>query len=249
MRVSRSALLRACLLASIPIASFAQTEPVIIEAESGTLGANLATGVSGTTTYVTTTVNRTTPPSVPHIGTYSVTFPAGGNWELYARIQVGPAGANDDSFYFGNGFGTPVPETGNWSLQNEANTGFTNAASTVLVGGSAGSNVFKWIKITGAQGPNPWVVNPAALTQTFQWGSREDGLWLDKFAFGRQGVCYTVANLDNGQSATGTCPPPPPTRTSGWRHCSRTSRTMTSNPTARSPCITARSRWCARART
>src|SRR6187402_1327147 len=146
MRVSRSALLRACLLASIPIASFAQTEPVIVEAESGTLGASLSTGVSGTTTYVFGASNRTTPPSVPFIGTYSVTFPAGGNWELYARIQVGPNGANDDSFYFGNGFGTPVPETGNWALQNEANTGFTNAASTVLVGGSAGSNVFKWIK-------------------------------------------------------------------------------------------------------
>jgi endo-1,4-beta-xylanase len=168
MRVSRSALLRACLLASIPIASFAQTEPVVFEAESGTLGANLTTGVSGAATYVTTTVNRTTPPSVPHIATYSVTFPSGGNWELYARIQVGPNGANDDSFYFGQGFITPVPETGAWALQNEANTGFTNPASTVLVGGAAGSNVFKWIKITGAQGPNPWVVPAGALTQTFQ---------------------------------------------------------------------------------
>ena len=47
MRIPGSALLRACLLASIPIASFAQTEPVIIEAESGLLGANLATNVDG----------------------------------------------------------------------------------------------------------------------------------------------------------------------------------------------------------
>jgi endo-1,4-beta-xylanase len=210
MKFTRSALLRACLLASIPITSFAQTEPVVFEAESGTLGASLTTGVSGTTTYVTTTANRTTPPSVPFIATHSVTFPSGGNWELYARIQVGPNGANDDSFYFGQGFITPVPETGAWALQNEANTGFTNPASTVLVGGSAGSNVFKWIKITGAQGPNPWVVPAGSLTQTFQWGTREDGLFLDKFAFGRAGVCYTVANLDNGQSATGVCPPPPP---------------------------------------
>ena len=200
----------ACLFASVPIASFAQTEPVVFETETGALGANLTTGTLNGTTYVTTTANRTTAPAVPDIGTYSVTFPAAGNWELYARIQVGPNGANDDSFYFGNGFGTPVPETGNWALQNEANTGFTNSAATVLVGGNAGSGVFKWIKITGAQGPNPWVVPPGALTQTFQWGSREDGLFLDKFAFGRQGVCYTVANLDNGQSATGTCPPPPP---------------------------------------
>jgi endo-1,4-beta-xylanase len=210
MRISAGALLRACLLASIPITSFAQTEPVIIEAESGALGANLTTGTANGATYVTTTANRTTPPTVPHIASYTVTFPESGNWELYARILVGPNGANDDSFYFGNGFGTPVPETGNWALQNEANTGYTNAASTVLVGGNAGSNVFKWIKITGAQGPNPWVVPAGSLSQTFQWGSREDGLFLDKFAFGRRGVCYTVANLDAGQSATGTCPPPPP---------------------------------------
>ena len=33
---------------------------------------------------------------------------------------------------------------------------------------------------------------------------------MDKLAFGVAGVCYTVANLDSGTSATGTCPPPPP---------------------------------------
>jgi endo-1,4-beta-xylanase len=210
MKLTPGALLRACLFASIPIATFAQTEPVVVEAESGTLGVNLTTGAVGGATYVTTTANRTTPPAVADIATYTVAFPAPGNWELYARIQVGPNGPNDDSFYFGNGFGTQVPETGNWALQNEANTGFTNPDSTVLLGGNAGSNVWKWIKITGAQGPNPWVVPAGALTQTFQWASREDGLLFDKLAFGRTGVCYTVANLDNQQAASGTCPPPPP---------------------------------------
>jgi endo-1,4-beta-xylanase len=211
MRIPGSALLRACLFASLPIASFAQTEPVIVETETGTLGANLTTGTQDGATYVTTTASRTTPPTAPDIATYSITFPAAGDYELYARILVGPGSFNDDSFYFGQGFGEKTPEVGaQWALQNEANTGYTNPAATVLVGGSAGSNVFKWIKITGAQGPNPWVVPAGQLTQTFQWASREDGLLLDKFAFGRTGVCYTVANLDNGQSATGTCPPPPP---------------------------------------
>ena len=201
----------ACLLFAIPTAAFAQTEPVIFEAEGGTLGANLTTSISGTTTYVTTSVNTTTPPAAAHIGSNSVTFPSGGNWELYARVLVGPNGANDDSFYFGQGFGVKTPELpADWALQNEAGTGFTNPAASVVVGGTAGSNVFKWIKLTGAQGPAAWVVPADALTQTFQWGSREDGLQLDKFAFGRPGVCYTVANLDNGQAATGTCPPPPP---------------------------------------
>ncbi len=211
MKLSGSALLRACLLAFVPIVSYAQTEPVTVEAESGVLGANLATGVDGTVTFVTTTVNRTTPPTAPHIGTYTVTFPAAGNYELYARYSVGPDGPNDDSWYFGQGFGEKTPEAGaQWALQNEAGTGFTNPAATVLNGGAAGSNVFKWVKITGSQGPAAWVVPAGALTQTFQFGTREDGMRMDKFAFGRAGVCYTVANLDAGQSATGTCPPPPP---------------------------------------
>ena len=76
------------------------------------------------------------------------------------------------------------PETGAWSLQNEAGTGFTNPTATVLNGGAAGSNVWKWVKITGSQGPAAWVVPAGALTQTFQWGSREDGMLFDKFAFG-----------------------------------------------------------------
>jgi endo-1,4-beta-xylanase len=211
MRLPASALLRACLLACIPIASYAQTEPVIVEAESGVLGANLATNVDGAVTFVTTTVNRTTPPTAPHIATYSVTFPAAGNYELYARYSVGPDGPNDDSWYFGQGFGEKTPEVGNqWALQNEAGTGFTNPAATVLNGGNTGSNVFKWVKITGSQGPAAWVVPGGALTQTFQFGSREDGMRMDKFAFGRAGVCYTVNDLNTAGPATGTCPPPPP---------------------------------------
>jgi endo-1,4-beta-xylanase len=217
MRISRSALLRACLTTFIPIASYAQTEPVIIEAESGTLGANIATAVDGAVTFVTTTANRTTSPSAPHIGTYSVTFPASGNWELYARYSVGLGlpttdGPNDDSWYFGQGFGVKTPEGGGdqWALQNEAGTGFTNLTATVLNGGNAGSNVFKWVKITGSQGPAAWVVPAGALTQTFQFGTREDGMRMDKFAFGRAGVCYTVNDLNIAGPATGTCPPPEP---------------------------------------
>jgi endo-1,4-beta-xylanase len=206
-----SALLRATLLASIPLASYSQTAPVIVEAESGTLGANIATAADGAVTYVTTTANRTTPPTAPHIGTYTITFPASGNWELYARYSVGPDSANDDSWYFGQGFGEKVPEQGNqWALQNEAGTGFTNPSATVLNGGAAGSNVFKWVKITGSQGPAAWVVPAGALTQIFQFGTREDGMRMDKFAFGRAGVCYTVADLDGALPASGTCPPPPP---------------------------------------
>ncbi len=211
MKRFASALVRACIFTAAPFAAWGQSEPVIIEAESGTLGANLAVGTLDGATYVTTTVNRTTPPSAPHIGTYLVTFPAAGNYELYARFYVGPGGGNDDSWYFGQGFGEKQPENGGqWALWNDPTAGFRNPADTVLVGGNAGFPNFRWVKVTGAQGPGAWTVPAGALTQVFQWGTREDGMFMDKLAFGRPGVCYTVADLDAGRSATGTCPPPPP---------------------------------------
>ena len=49
-----------------------------------------------------------------------------------------------------------------------------------------------------------------ALTQTFYWATREDGMRMDKFAFGRQGSWYTVNDLDTGGPATGIAPPTPP---------------------------------------
>jgi endo-1,4-beta-xylanase len=186
----------------------AQTQPVVVEAESGTLGASLTTATAGAVTYITTTENSGVNPTPARTAVYQVTFPAAGNYELYARILTGPVGGNDDSFYVGNGFNT----TTNWSgAYNTSTGGFTGANQTVVPEGSAGQNVYKWVKLSGfSVGPNTWVVPAGALTQTFAWGSREDGLNFDKFAFGVQGVCYTVANLDGGQNASGTCPPPPP---------------------------------------
>ena len=202
-------MLAAALL--VPVVAYSQTEPVIFEAESGALGADLTTATLNDVTYVTTTLNGTTPPTAGRIASYTVTFPSAGTYELYARYRVGPDAANDDSWYFGQGFGAKTPENGpDWALQNEPNTGFTAPTATVLNGGSSPSQVFKWVKLTGSQGPTAWVVSDGALTQTFQWGAREDGMFMDKFAFGHAGVCYTVANLDAGTSATGTCPPPPP---------------------------------------
>jgi endo-1,4-beta-xylanase len=200
------------LFALVPITTYAQTEPVIVEAESGTLGTSLTTGTLNGVDYVTTTVNATTSPTADRIATYSVTFPAAGNYELYARYRIGPAGGDDDSFYFGQGFGEKTPAVDNqWALQNTTTIGYTNPGDSVLAGGgTAGTQVFKWVKLTGATGPAAWTVPDGALTQTFQWGAREDGMFMDKLAFGRPGVCYTVADLDAGRSASGTCPPPPP---------------------------------------
>ncbi|HEX5161882.1 MAG TPA: endo-1,4-beta-xylanase [Steroidobacteraceae bacterium] len=210
-----NALLRACLLASVPIVTFAQTEPVIVQAEDpgAILGSTMSIGTDATgTTYVTTALNDTNPPSATtfpeKVGVYTVTFPAPGNYELYARYLIGPGGANDDSWYYGQGFGNSSA----WSLVNSGQIGFNVPTQTVYPGGTVGSNQWRWVKVTGAAGqfPTVWTVPAGQLTQTFYWATREDGMLMDKFAFGRQGSWYTVNDLDTGGPATGIEPPQPP---------------------------------------
>ncbi|HEV7607212.1 MAG TPA: endo-1,4-beta-xylanase [Steroidobacteraceae bacterium] len=220
MRISTGALVRACLLASVSVNAFAQTEPVIIQAESGTFTtpSQLSTGTLNGDTYITiaSTIGGGSPPTADRTATYTVTFPHAGNYELYARFRVGPTngGADDDSFFIGNGFGAKSPAVdAQWTNNNNVNNGgFTVADTTVVVGGTATTNVFKWFKLTGSGNGNPavWVVPDGALTQTLSFGGREDGLFMDKIAFGVQGSYYLVSDLDNGTAAHGTPPPPDP---------------------------------------
>src|SRR5262245_25478114 len=106
MSTIRSALLRACLLASVPVAALAQV-PVVVEAESGTLGANLTTGTdtAAGVSYITVlpAANSPNTPTADRVATYTVNFPAPGSYALYVRILTGPNTGNDDSFYIGNG--------------------------------------------------------------------------------------------------------------------------------------------------
>lgn len=213
MSMDSRAFLRACVILAVPFAAAAQTEPVIVEAESASISSAYSTGAVDGATYVTI-VNDSPgfgpPASAEGALSYSVTFPAAGNYELYARFRVGPGGGSDDSFYIGSGFGDKVG-TSQWALINQVDGGgFTAPNDTVRVGGPATTNVFKWFKISGFAGPATWTVPDGALTQTFSVGGRETGNFLDKFAFGRQGSWYTVNNLDTGSAATGTAPPPPP---------------------------------------
>jgi GH35 family endo-1,4-beta-xylanase len=219
MKISASALWRACVLASVPIATFAQA-PVVVEAENASvLGSSLSVGTLGDVTYITG-VNGTTPPTTPErVASWNVTFPAAGNYDLYVRIWAGPNGGNDDSFYISSvGFNNQ-----NWgALYNTSSGGYANPALPVFVEGTpgagtpSGTSVWKWVRLTnhpgrgGGTGPNAWVVPAGSLTQTFYWASREDGLFFDKFAFGPAGTCYSGAELNAGLPGTVTCPPPPP---------------------------------------
>jgi endo-1,4-beta-xylanase len=206
----RSALLRASLLALVPLSAWSQA-PVIVEAETGTLGSSLSIGSLGDVTYITG-LNGTTNPTADRVASYQVTFPSAGSYDLYVRVRIGPEpGGNDDSFYIPSGFNS-LAWTG---LYNTSQGGHSAPGATVTVVGGVGQNVWKWIRLTnhpgtsGGIGPNAWVVPEGNLTQTFNWGSREDGLFFDKLAFGPAGTCYTVAQLD-GAPGTAACPPPPP---------------------------------------
>jgi len=220
----------------------AQTTPVALEAETGTSTTPPLTGAatgdwavrtvaaSGTTpavTYATslTDVAAYTAPNSPGGGvggaapataarvlTYTVTFPAAGTYDLYARLRVGPNGANDDSFYYANGFGAKSPVTGtDWvNCNNLFNIGYTAAGTVVDGAGSAATGVWKWVDLSqygfGGAALVSFTVPAGALTQTFQIGAREDGLDFDKFVFGKKGVYFTVANLDAGVQGSTTPP-------------------------------------------
>ena len=199
------------------VAAFAQTESIVVEAESGVAGSQFSILTDDGVTYaaIQSTVGGGNPTTAARVISFTVTFPTAGIYELYARLRVGPATFNDDSFYYANGFGTKSPTAdADWILANNlaGAVGFILPSDKVVGGGTAQSNVWKWVKLSafdGGEGPVAFPVDATSLTRTFQVAGREDGLGLDKFAFGRQGVFFTVFDLDNGLPGT-TVPPPPP---------------------------------------
>jgi hypothetical protein len=179
---------------------------VTFEAESGTLGADFAVSNSTSPSYITITSNGAgnNPGSAARVATYSITFPAAGSYQLYARVRVGPNTFNDDSLFYANGFGTKSPTNNpDWVLVNGlGSAGFSASTDVVTGGGSLGSGVWKWINLSQfAPGPT-FTVSAGSLTQTFQIGAREDGLDMDKFVFGTSGYTFTVAELDAGGPGT-----------------------------------------------
>lgn len=176
------------------------------QAESGVLGADWAVSnnASSGITNIAITSNSTgnNPGSAARVATYTVTFPAPGTYQLYARVRVGLAGFDDDSLFYAASFGTKSPATdGDWRMANGlASVGFSNATDIVTGGGSLGSGMWKWINLSLFTGQSGFTVSAGSLTQTFQIGARENGLDLDKFAFVSSDYTITVAELDAGVS-------------------------------------------------
>lgn len=188
---------------------YAQTEiglyPVIIEAESGDQGGNFESGQIEGATYVTVINNSTAmnPGDASNIITYQVTFQDSGVYDFYVRLWVGPNGFDDDSFFYGNGFGEKDPTTDeDWHFVNGLGSGgFADSSSVIDGPGPFGVEVWKWVNLTknGYQGSpgDPFTTSLDSLTNTFQIGGREDGLYIDKIAFGKSNLFFTVGALDN----------------------------------------------------
>ncbi len=204
----------------LTVAIAAGAASATLEAESGVLGSDWAVSNSVSPAYITITTAGTggNPASTARVAAYSVTFPVAGAYNLYAHVRVGPDTFNDDSMYYGNGFGAKSATTDNdWITVNglASPSGFNNSSDVVVSGGTLGSGMWKWINLSqysdsSSEAPITFTVPAGSLTQTFQIGAREDGLDIDKFVFGTTGYSFTVSNLDNG---TDGAPPGPPTTT------------------------------------
>lgn len=189
-------------------AVYAQDNAILLEAENAdSIGTDFQIVEEQNVTYVTPGTDfggATNPGSEDKLLIFTVTFEAAGTYDLYTKVRVGPNGADDDSFYFARTFGErPVDQDSGWVRVNNIGNGAENPNDYVIsyAENSAGNLVFKWINASengeGAEGGTLFTVPEDALTQTYIIGSRENGLDIDKIAFGKSDLFYTVSNLEN----------------------------------------------------
>ena len=136
--------------------------------------------------------------------TYQVTFVDSGYYDMFVHLRVGAGGFNDDSFFYPRGFGKKDDTASvDWVFVNGLGTaGFSDSAAIVYGTGTVGTQVWKWVNVSnntysGAPGDS-FYVSLDSLTKTFQIGSREDGLDIDKIAFGKSNLYYSVYALEKG---------------------------------------------------
>ncbi len=194
----------------------ADPTPVIVEAESGAAGSGIATAWEGDIGYVTaktTFTGQTGPDDSTRLITYEITFRDTGYYQLFVRMRVGAGAWDDDSFFAARGFGPKSLTAGNdWLFINGlASAGFTASSDLVEEMGVAGSQVWKWVNISlnffpAASAKTTFHVDSVNLTRTFQIATREDGLMIDKLAFGKADLFYTVETLDMGLPGLTTRP-------------------------------------------
>ncbi|APZ45920.1 hypothetical protein BW723_06250 [Polaribacter reichenbachii] len=189
---------------------FAQsTEPFLIEAESGTLGADYDTATEGTITYVfpkTNLIDGNFPGSDDKVISYDITFPEGGNYDLYIKLYIGQLGNNDDSFFMARETGVVDANTaGDWVNINQLNEAGFTANSDIVTGDKITPEIieqWKWVNVSTLHNTSGWSysITPEERTVTYHIGSREDGLRIDKLVFGINGTQYTVGELEGAKT-------------------------------------------------
>jgi endo-1,4-beta-xylanase len=188
-------------------------KPVIVEAESGVVGSDFNILQDDTINYVAIQTNGAAqnPETTARIISFEVTFPDTGTFSLFLRTRVGAGTFDDDSFFYGNGFGEKdSANDDDWITVNGlAAAGFSEPNEIVLEAGGLGSGIWKWVNLSsniyqGEEGITFAIED--SLTRIFQIGAREDGLDIDKIAFGKSYLYYTVGNLDNGEPGSDELP-------------------------------------------
>jgi endo-1,4-beta-xylanase len=198
------------MLVLISTELFGQNEPVVIEAESGTMGTDYQVLASGDVTFIrpqTDYISTSYPGSESKVASFTVNFADSGTYKLFARVRVGPSTYDDDSFFHGSGFGTKnVTSDPDWvTCNNLVAAGFIIPTDVVTGQGQATGEYWKWLSLSDFTGQDPSItfrIEPGELTKTFEIGAREDGFDIDKIAFGRAGIYYTVDNLDKGEAGS-----------------------------------------------
>src|SRR5690625_3929506 len=100
--------------------------PIFVEAEDGDIGSEFEEVEEDDVTFIriTTDTNESSGatgyPGEDRTASYTVVFPEGGPYALYARVRVGPANADDDSFFYGRStFGEKDPaDPEDWTMVN-----------------------------------------------------------------------------------------------------------------------------------
>lgn len=86
---------------------------------------------------------------------YTVAFDKPGTYDLYAKVWVGAGGANDDSFYYGKGFGSMnyLADNNEWATCNNLEgIGYAVQTDVVGIAGTVGSGQWKWLNLSNYNG-------------------------------------------------------------------------------------------------
>lgn len=193
--------------------------PIVLEANSGTLGSEWEIIEENGSSYIsiTTDMAETTGtsdyPGENRTASYNLSFPGAGEYDMFAKVRVGPGEFDDDSFFSSNGFGSKDPANAeDWNVVNGlAAAGFSEPDDVVRGPGNLGDGVWKWINVSQNpfQADEPtgtYSVSQNALSQLIEIGAREQGLDIEKIAFGRSDLFFTVENLENGEPGSETDP-------------------------------------------